>query len=73
MDDILRGLDLCFAYLDHILVFSRSLEEHENHLRILVDQIQRYGIFINHGEVRLPSTRVHLPRLQGFRLGVPTS
>jgi hypothetical protein len=29
MDDILRGLDFCFAYLDDILVFSRSLEEHE--------------------------------------------
>jgi cleavage and polyadenylation specificity factor subunit 1 len=25
MDDILRGLDFCFAYLDDILVFSRSL------------------------------------------------
>jgi hypothetical protein len=26
MDDILRGLDFCFAYLDNGLVFSRSLE-----------------------------------------------
>jgi hypothetical protein len=32
MDDILRGLDLCFAFLDDILVFSRSTEEHEQHL-----------------------------------------
>jgi hypothetical protein len=47
MDDILRGLDFCFAYLDVILVFSRSLEEQENHLRTLFDQFQRYGILIN--------------------------
>jgi hypothetical protein len=43
MDDILRGLCFCFAYLD-ILVFSRSLEEHEQRLRALFTQLQRYGI-----------------------------
>jgi hypothetical protein len=47
MDDILRGLDFCFAYLDDILVFSRSLEEHEPHLRALFDQLQMYEILIN--------------------------
>jgi cleavage and polyadenylation specificity factor subunit 1 len=47
MDYILRGLDFCFAYLDDIFVFSRSLEEHENHLWTLFDQLQRYGILIN--------------------------
>jgi hypothetical protein len=46
MDDILRGLDFCFAYLDDILFFSRSLKEHE-HLRAIFDQLQRYGILIN--------------------------
>jgi hypothetical protein len=44
MDDILRGLDFCFAYLDDILVFSRSLEEHEQHLRALFTKLQRSGI-----------------------------
>jgi hypothetical protein len=47
MEDILRGLDFCFAYLDDILVLSRSLEEHEHHLRALFNQLQRYGIIIN--------------------------
>jgi hypothetical protein len=40
MDDILRELDFCYATVDHILVFSRSPEEHEQHLRILFRQIQ---------------------------------
>jgi hypothetical protein len=44
MDDILRALHFCFAYLDDILVFSQSLEEH---LRTLFNQLQRYGIIIN--------------------------
>jgi hypothetical protein len=47
MDDILRGLDFCFAYVDDILVFSRSLEDHERHLRANFGRLQTYGILIN--------------------------
>jgi hypothetical protein len=50
MDDILRDLDFCFAYLDDILVFSRSFEEHEQHIRKLFLQLQPYGILINPGK-----------------------
>jgi hypothetical protein len=35
MDAILKDLDFCFAYLDDILVFSRSPQEHEQHIRSL--------------------------------------
>jgi hypothetical protein len=47
MDDILQGLNFCFAYLDDILIFSRSLEEHERHLWALFNRLQMYGILIN--------------------------
>jgi cleavage and polyadenylation specificity factor subunit 1 len=47
MDDILQGLDFCIVYLDAILVFSQSLEEHEYHLRALFDRLQTNGILIN--------------------------
>jgi hypothetical protein len=47
MDDTLRGLNLCFAYLDDILVFSRSLTEHEQHLRVLFARLRSNGILIN--------------------------
>jgi hypothetical protein len=42
-----EGLDFCFAYLDDILFFSQSLEEHEHHLRALFDRLQSNGILIN--------------------------
>jgi hypothetical protein len=47
MDGVLRGFDFCFAYMDDVLVFSQSLEEHKQHLRALFTQLQRYGIIIN--------------------------
>jgi hypothetical protein len=52
MDDILRGLDFCFAYLDNILVFSRSLEEHNRLLRALFGGFRHTGSY-QPGEVRL--------------------
>jgi len=47
MDEILKGFDFCFAYIDYILVYSRSPEENERHLRTLLKQVQAYGILLN--------------------------
>jgi cleavage and polyadenylation specificity factor subunit 1 len=47
MDEILKDLDFCFAYLDDILVFSHSPEEHDKHLRSLFTQLKTYGILLN--------------------------
>jgi hypothetical protein len=47
MDNILRGPEFCFAYIDDILIFSHTLEEHEHHLRTVFDRLQTYGILIN--------------------------
>jgi hypothetical protein len=47
MDEILRGLDFCFSYIDNILVYSHSPEEHEQHLWALFKQLQAYGILLN--------------------------
>ena len=47
MDEILKDLDFCFAYIDDILVFSRSSQEHDQHLLIFFTQLQNYGILLN--------------------------
>lgn len=47
IDDILKGLDFCFAYLDDILVYSSSPQEHEQHLRTIFTTLQKYGILLN--------------------------
>jgi len=47
MNDILRGLDFCFCYLDDILIASSNEDEHLKHLRIIFDRLQNNGLTIN--------------------------
>ena len=48
----------CVAYLDDILVFSRTKEEHERHLRDVVGALQQYGFALNRDKCRLFTTEV---------------
>ena len=46
MDQVLRGLDFCYDYID-VLVASPSPEEHKQHLRQVFERLRHYGIIIN--------------------------
>jgi hypothetical protein len=47
MDQVLRGLDFCFDYVDDLLVASSSPEEHVRHLRLIFERLAAYGLTIN--------------------------
>ncbi|XP_073961813.1 uncharacterized protein [Choristoneura fumiferana] len=47
VDEMLRGLDFCYSYLDDFLVFSKDEETHKAHLRQLFARLQKYGMVIN--------------------------
>ena len=47
MDTACRGLSFVFVYLDDILIFSRSQEEHRAHLRQLFGRLQEHGLVIS--------------------------
>jgi len=47
MDEVVRGLDFCYVYLDDILVASKTAEEHYEHLRRLFQLLQQFGVAIN--------------------------
>lgn len=47
VDELTRGLDFCYPYLDDFLVFSKSSSEHENHLRQLFGRMREYGVLVN--------------------------
>ena len=46
MDEILMDLPFCFAYIDDILVFSHSPEEHDQHLQTLFTQLRSLVSFL---------------------------
>lgn len=47
IDEVLLGLDFCYGYIDDILVFSSSTQEHKEHLRLLFERLKKYGIVVN--------------------------
>ena len=47
MDEVTRGLDFVYVYIDDILIASTSDLEHGVHLRLLFDRFRQYGVVIN--------------------------
>ncbi|CAH8493835.1 unnamed protein product [Dicrocoelium dendriticum] len=47
IDQVLRGLDFVYAYIDDILVASSNHDEHLSHLRSIFERFAQYGVTIN--------------------------
>ncbi|KAL1448829.1 hypothetical protein WDU94_000084 [Cyamophila willieti] len=47
IDEVLRGLDFCFPYIDDVLVASESEAQHLEHLTIIFQRFQRYLLVLN--------------------------
>lgn len=47
MDKAMRGLPFVFAYIDDLRVASKNLNEHKEHLRIVLERLREYGLQIN--------------------------
>lgn len=47
ISEVTRGLPTVFAYLDDVLIASRTPEDHEHHLRALFQRLQQYGLVVN--------------------------
>ena len=50
IDEILRGLDFVYAYIDDFLIASETEEQHLKHLKILFDRLSTFGVVINPGK-----------------------
>ncbi len=47
IDQVTRGLDFCYVYIDDLLIASTHAEEHERHLCQLFTRLSDYGLVIN--------------------------
>ncbi|BHF80034.1 hypothetical protein SprV_0702315800 [Sparganum proliferum] len=47
IDRVLRGLPFMYAYIDDLLVASRNAEEHKEHLALMFDRLDQFGVVIN--------------------------
>jgi hypothetical protein len=47
MDTVCQGLDFTFVYIDDILVASKDAQAHKQHLNLLFQRLQNYGLVIN--------------------------
>jgi hypothetical protein len=47
IDRVLAGLDFVFIYLDEVIVGSATEEEHLQHLRLVFNRLQKFGLVLN--------------------------
>ena len=43
IDKVLAGLPSCYTYMDDILIFSRSVEEHEEAVQAVLELLRKAG------------------------------
>ena len=47
LDEVLRGLTFAFWYVDDILIFSKGVTDHKEHLRQVFSRLRCYGLILN--------------------------
>ena len=50
MDEVLRGLPFVRCYIDDIVVWSNSLEQHVQHLQQIFQRLQEVGLKVHPGK-----------------------
>ncbi len=62
MDRILQGLigKICFIYINDIVIFSRTQQEHERHVRMVLDRINETAMTLKLSKCQFGQTTVNL-------------
>ena len=50
INQVLHGLDFCYAYIDDLLIASSSHEQHLQHLQLVLERLSDHGLLINVGK-----------------------
>jgi hypothetical protein len=44
--------EFCVVYLDNILIYSKTTEEHARHLRLVMERLRKYALYANRKECK---------------------
>ena len=50
MDHILQDLPFCRCYIDDIVIWSRNLEEHLEHIKMVLEWLPKAGLKVHSGK-----------------------
>ena len=64
MNEIFADLvgKIMFVYIDDITIYSRTFEEHLRHLRIILDRLRQYHLFLKPKKCTIASNQINLLR-----------
>jgi hypothetical protein len=60
MEKICHGLTFVMIYIDDLIVSSRSVDEHIDHLQTLIERLNRYTLRINWAKSRIAFVHLHI-------------
>ena len=60
MDLVLSGLswEICLAYLDDVIIFTKNWEEHDQHLAMVLSRLHHAGLKFNPEKCQVARTKV---------------
>lgn len=65
MQNALRGLEsICTVYVDDILVFSKTEEEHYKHVLIVLKTIEKFGVILSFKKSNLFKEKINFLGLE---------
>ena len=50
MDHVLQDLPFCRCYIDDIVIWSRNLEEHLEHIKMVLERLRKAGLKVHPGK-----------------------
>ena len=59
IDQVLLGLEFCFAYIDDLLIASPDPATHRKHVRLVLTRLQEHGLVINPDKCKFAQSSLH--------------
>ena len=59
IDQLLRDLLFCYAYIDDVLIGSASEKEHKHHLTLVLERFKEYAVMMNPSKCELGVTQLN--------------